>query len=136
MRKGQLMKFRRQRVPSVLWAKLAPLARQMRHEPTPAEELLWRYLRDRRLIGVKFRRQVPLERFIVDFYSSQEWLIVEVDGEYHQHTGEEDVIRQEYLESLGLRVVRVSNDDVIKNLEGVLAWIVQQIENLRGRRGR
>ena len=118
-----------------LWAKLAPLARQMRHEPTPAEALLWRYLRDRRLGGVKFRRQYMLDRFILDFYSAKEELVVEVDGDYHQYTGEQDMIRQEFIESLGLRVMRVENDEVMKNLEGVLRWIMQDILDKRKMRG-
>lgn len=103
----------------------------MRHKPTPAEKRLWYYLRDRKLAGAKFRRQYEIERFILDFYSAQESLVVEVDGDSHEYTGEQDLVRQEYLESIGMRVVRVSNDDVMRNLEGVLRWIAQQVIECR-----
>ncbi len=129
------MKLRTARTTPELWTKLAPLARQMRHEPTPAEARLWHHLRDRKVAGAKFRRQYAIERFILDFYAAQESLVVEVDGEYHQYTGEEDAIRQEYLESLGLRMVRVTNREVMENLEGVLTWIAQHVVEGRERRG-
>jgi very-short-patch-repair endonuclease len=113
---------------------MAPLAREKRRKPTPAEARLWQALRNRRADGVKFRRQYGIERFIVDFYSAGEGLVIEVDGDYHQYTGEEDAIRQEYLEAIGLRVMRVRNDDVMKNLEGVVAWIGQVVEEERKKR--
>ena len=106
-----------------LWEKLKPLARQMRRQPTPAERRLWRYIRNRQVHGVKFRRQHPIERFIVDFCAEQPGLIVEVDGAVHQYTAEEDAIRQEFLKSLGYRVERVNNTDVMQNLAGVIAWL-------------
>jgi very-short-patch-repair endonuclease len=110
-----------------LWEKLRPLAQEMRHEPTPAEKRLWTHIRNRQIHGIKFRRQYPIERFIVDFFAVKARLIVEVDGPYHQYTGEEDLIRQEFLESLGLRVIRFSNEDVMTNLEGVVNWIDENI---------
>lgn len=100
-----------------------PLARQHRHEPTPAEDRLWKRLRNRQLAGIKFRRQHTIERFIVDFYSAEAWLVVEVDGEIHEYTKEEDSIRQAYLESAGLRVLRFSNELVITDMEFVLKQI-------------
>lgn len=119
------------RASGAMWSKLKPLAREMRHEPTPAELRLWQHIRNRKIAGAKFRRQHGIERFIVDFYAAREWLVVEVDGDYHQYTAEEDKIRQAYLESLGLTMVRVSNDNVMGNLEGVLAWIAQAVINGR-----
>jgi very-short-patch-repair endonuclease len=99
----------------------------MRCEPTPAEKLLWEKLRHKQLLGFKFRRQQTIDRFIVDFYCNEAQLVVEVDGEIHDYTQEEDVIRQEFLESLGLQVVRFRNEDVLKRMEGVLqdiaAWL-------------
>ncbi len=109
-----------------LWARLKPLARQKRQQPTPAEDRLWQALRDSQ-IGVKFRRQYTIERFIADFYCIKARLLVEVDGAYHQYTGEEDLIRQEFLESLGIKVVRVRNQDVMTNLKGVVAWIKENL---------
>jgi very-short-patch-repair endonuclease len=82
----------------------------MRREPTPAEQKLWQKLRHKQLLGFKFRRQHVIDRFIVDFYCGEGRLVVEVDGGVHQYTEEEDAIRQEFLESLGLRVVRFRNE--------------------------
>ncbi|MBD2516813.1 endonuclease domain-containing protein [Nostoc sp. FACHB-973] len=106
--------------PYELWKKLKPLARQMRCEPTPAEKLLWQRLRHKQLLGFKFRRQQAIDRFIVDFYCHEARLVVEVDGEIHDYSKEEDGIRQDFLESLGLRVVRFRNEDVVERMEGVL----------------
>lgn len=106
-----------------LWEKLRPLARQMRCEPTVAENVLWQKLRNRNLNGVKFRRQHAIDRFIVDFYCDEFKLIIEVDGEVHQYTLEEDMLRQEYLESLGLRVLRFTNEQVLENILAVLDQI-------------
>nr|WP_230966578.1 endonuclease domain-containing protein [Nostoc commune] len=103
------------------------MARQNRCEPTPAEKLLWQKLRDKQLLGFKFRRQQTIDRFIVDFYCNEARLVVEVDGEIHDYTQQEDAIRQEFLESLGLKVVRFRNEDVLERMEGVLqdigAWL-------------
>ncbi|MCS6918857.1 MAG: rRNA maturation RNAse YbeY, partial [Fimbriimonadales bacterium] len=71
---------------SELWELLKPLARQKRREPTPAEKRLWKYLRNRQLLGFKFRRQHTIERFIVDFYCPEAKLVIEVDGEIHDYT--------------------------------------------------
>lgn len=105
-----------------LWEKLKPVARQMRREPTPAEDHLWQQLRNRAL-GVKFRRQHPIDRFIVDFFCDEAGLIVEVDGGIHQYTAEEDALRQAFLESYGFRVLRFSNEDVLGSAAGVLETI-------------
>jgi very-short-patch-repair endonuclease len=109
--------------PPELWAKLKPLAREMRHEATPAEDVLWEAIRNRKVNGAKFRRQHVIERFIVDFYCAEARLIIEVDGPIHDYTPEEDAIRQEFLEAQGFRVLRFKNDDVMGNLAGVVAQI-------------
>ncbi|MFH7028698.1 MAG: endonuclease domain-containing protein [Heteroscytonema crispum UTEX LB 1556] len=106
-----------------LWEKLKPLARQMRREPTPAEKLLWQKLRQKQVLGFKFRRQHAIDRFIVDFYCHEAQLVVEVDGGIHDYTQEEDAIRQKFLESLGLRVIRFRNEEVLKEIEGVVEAI-------------
>ena len=108
---------------SELWEKLKPLARQMRCEPTQAEELLWQRLRNRQLANAKFRRQHVIERFIVDFYAAEAHLVVEIDGPIHEYTQEEDALRQEYLESLNLLVIRFTNDQVLYDIEAVLKSI-------------
>jgi primosomal protein N' len=103
-----------------LWEALKPIARENRHEPTLAEKVLWERLRDHQLEGYGFRRQHTIDRFIVDFYCPQSRLIVEVDGEIHQYTAEEDAIRQAFLESQGFQVIRFMNDEVLNEIETVL----------------
>ncbi len=73
-----------------LWEKLKPLARQMRTQPTPAEDILWQHLRNRQLLGYKFRRQHSIERFIVDFFCNQAGLVIEVDGPIQQYQKQEE----------------------------------------------
>jgi very-short-patch-repair endonuclease len=112
-----------------LWEKLLPLARQKRHKPTPAENALWQCLRSRKLNGLRFRRQHTFERFIVDFYCAEAKLVIEVDGPVHDYTVEEDKVRQEFLESLGLQVLRITNDEVQKSPNAVLQKILLITQN-------
>jgi very-short-patch-repair endonuclease len=97
-------------------------AREMRHEPSPAERVLWFHLRGGKT-GFKFRRQHPVGWFIADFYCAQSRLIVELDGPSHDHSEDYDDRRPEWLMANGHEVVRFSNDDVMKNTEGVVAEI-------------
>jgi len=103
-------------------------ARIMRREPTPAERVLWKALRDKRLHGVKFRRQVPLGPYIVDFYCPAARLVVEVDGVVHADSLT-DPTRDEWLRAQGLHVLRFWNDEVLRNVDGVLIVIA---ETMRG----
>lgn len=114
-----------------LWAKLKPLAREKRHEPTLAEDKLWQQLRNRRLDDLKFRRQYVIDRFIVDFYCAEYFLAVEVDGDIHNYTCEEDAIRQEVIKAYGIHVLRFKNDDVIHEIDKVLHQISRSIEQQR-----
>jgi very-short-patch-repair endonuclease len=105
-------------------------AKRLRREQTNAEGLLWGSLRDRRLAGYKFRRQVPIAGYIVDFLCIGGDLIIEVDGATHS-TPEEiarDSERTRTLSDLGYRVLRIGNDDAYKNLAGVLATILDALE--------
>ena len=117
----------RRGAPPELWEKLKPLARQKRHEPTRAEDCLWQRLRNRGLAGAKFRRQHAIERFIVDFYCHEVNLVIEVDGEVHDYTHEEDALRQAWLEVQGLHVLRFQNDEVLGNIESVLEKIEEYL---------
>jgi very-short-patch-repair endonuclease len=108
-----------------LWEKLKPLARQKRREPTAAENRLWQRLRNKQILGYKFRRQHAIDRFIVDFICNQAQLVVEVDGEIHDYTQQEDAIRQDFLESQGLRVIRFRNEEVLGNIDGVVEEIAR-----------
>jgi len=104
-------------------------ARSLRQTASGAEDLLWRELRNRQLSHWKFRRQHPIDRFIVDFVTISGKLIVEVDGATHSTLSEirRDAERTAILESLGFHVVRVTNDDVYRNLDGVLETILHEL---------
>jgi very-short-patch-repair endonuclease len=101
----------------------------MRREPTDTEKKLWHLLRDRRLAGVKFRRQVPIGRFIADFVCLRRKLIVEADGGQHNDTSA-DATRDAWLKREGYRVVRYSNLDILKNPDGVLADLAAKLGGL------
>jgi len=116
------------KTPPALWEKLKPLAREMRKNPTPAEDKLWQRLR-RHQLGVKFRRQHAVGRFIVDFYCSEAQLVIEVDGPIHQYTRKEDAVRQEFLENQGLQVIRFTNQEVLNQTEEVIAQIHNVLSN-------
>jgi very-short-patch-repair endonuclease len=101
------------------------LAREMRREPTAAENHLWQRLRKEQVLGFKFRRQYTIDRFIVDFYCTDAWLVIEVDGSIHEEQAEADQLRTEFLESLGLHVLRFSNGEVIQQTNGVIERIAE-----------
>jgi very-short-patch-repair endonuclease len=105
-------------------------AREMRHPQTPAEAALWRALRNRRA-GFKFRRQHPIYRFIIDFYCAKAKLLIEIDGQSHLEPDqvEYDKARAEYLEALGYKVIRFTNNDVKYNIHAVAGEILQIVEN-------
>jgi very-short-patch-repair endonuclease len=113
----------RWKIPPELKVKMHELAAQLRKERTPSEDILWQALRNRQLEGRKFRRQNPIGAFVVDFYCSEEQLAVEVDGLIHETQREADKLRQEIIESLGVRFVRVTAEQVERDLPGVLAEI-------------
>src|SRR5437588_1279929 len=100
-------------------------ARSLRASQTSAEAKLWQALRNRRLARWKFRRQHPIDRYVVDFVTLDGKLIVEVDGVTHAEPSElaKDKARSDILEACGFLIVRVSNTDVYDNLEGVLEMI-------------
>ena len=104
-------------------------ARKLRREATDAEKLLWRKLRARQVCGAKFRRQVPIGPYIVDFVCFEHRLIVEIDGGQHNEPRGRayDIQRTRWLESQGFRVLRFWNNEVLGNLEGVLTRIVQAL---------
>ena len=95
-------------------------ARAMRSAPTPFEQKLWHALRAKRFNGVKFGRQVVIGRYIVDFVARARKLVVEVDGDTHDSSNAQDERRTAWLTEQGYQVIRFTNRDVGKNLEGVL----------------
>ena len=94
-------------------------ARDLRRANLSPEQLLWTALRNEQIGGLKFRRQHPIGPYVVDFYCHGEHLVVEVDGFSHDEKAPEDAERTKFLEGRGLRVLRVTNDDVMSNLDGV-----------------
>jgi len=99
-------------------------ARNLRRHSTPAETLLWESLRGRRLAGLRFRRQHPVGRFILDFYCPSCNLVIEVDGGIHTQQVDQDEFRDEHVAQFGYRVLRVRSEEVINDLPGVLDRIL------------
>ena len=102
-------------------------AKRMRHEPVQAEKLFWSEIRNRKLGGFKFKRQVPLGPYIVDFVCLDENLVVELDGPLHNDRTQYDANRDALLRELGYRVLRFTNDDVGGDFAGVLATILHAL---------
>ena len=112
------------KIRSVRSAKLLDRARSLRREDTDAEARLWRALRDRRLGGWKWRRQVPCGPYIADFLCDSAKLIVELDGSQHAEQADYDARRTRYLKTLGFRVLRFWNGDVLPDPDGVCLTIL------------
>ena len=104
-------------------------ARELRNNSTDAEVKLWRHLSRRQLAGVRFNRQVAIGPFICDFAARSAKVIVELDGGQHAQGIEYDQKRTTYLEQQGYRVLRFWNNDVLGNLDGVLAVIEEALTN-------
>ena len=102
-------------------------ARGLRRSMTDVEQLLWRHLRNRHLSGWKFRRQHEVGRYIVDFVCMETMLVVELDGGQHAEQTDYDEHRTQYLQSMGYRVLRFWNNDVLANIESVLEVILEAV---------
>jgi very-short-patch-repair endonuclease len=100
--------------------------RSLRHNATFPERLLWGRLRAGRLAGNKFRRQHPIEAFVVDFYCHEARLAIELDGDSHAGRAAYDAQRTAALARSGIRVARVANDDVLRSLDAVLEMILRE----------
>jgi very-short-patch-repair endonuclease len=100
---------------------LTPLAKNLRNNLTQAEKHLWYVLRVENL-GVKFRRQAPIGKYIVDFVAYEKKLVIELDGGQH-YESEDDKVRDEWLQSQGFTVVRFWNNEVLENRDGVVLKI-------------
>jgi len=102
-------------------------ARGLRRRQTDAERRLWARLRDRRLLGVKFARQVPIGPYVVDFCGREQKLVVELDGGQHAIRTAYDAKRTAFLEEQGYRVLRFWDDDALGNTDGMLERIAQTL---------
>ena len=107
------------------------MAQRLRGRMTEAESKLWNELKDNKLEGIKFRRQHPIHKFIVDFYCHKEKLIIEVDGKYHEREDQKqyDEERSDLLIFQGMKVLRFSNEEVIHNMDKVLERIKESINS-------
>ena len=106
-------------------------AKNLRKNETEAEKILWDNLKNRQLLGLKFRRQHPIDIFIADFYCHEKKLVIEVDGEIHNQNDNKDYdkSRTDELDNHGLKVIRFTNLEVINNVQEVLEKIRVFIEN-------
>lgn len=103
-------------------------ARRLRGRQTDVENKLWSRLRARQVGGAKFRRQHPLGPFIADFCCVERGLVIELDGGHHTDQVITDAQRSKFIEQSGYRVLRIWNNDVIENLQGVLEKICQELD--------
>ena len=103
-------------------------ARELRKQSTDAERLLWSRLRDRRLMGLKFKRQCPIGSYIVDFVCKERDLVIEIDGGHHQEQRASDQSRTEWLSSCGYGVIRYWNNQVLDDIDSVLESIRVTLE--------
>ena len=95
----------------------------MRADSTRAENILWQALRNRQLEGMKFKRQVPLDGYILDFIYMEKRLIIEVDGGQHSQS-QRDEVRDAHFNAAGFAVLRFWNDEVVENIDGVCRHIL------------
>lgn len=116
-------------VPQPLPLPLRKAARALRGNMTDAEQILWRSLRGKQLGGFRFRRQHPVERFVLDFYCCDAKLAVELDGGQHNEPAGQahDEARTALLEKREIQVIRFWNNEVFSNLEGVLESIYREL---------
>jgi very-short-patch-repair endonuclease len=111
------------------------LSKELRKKSTVAETILWKELKARKFFNTKFLRQHPIfyditgneSFFIADFYCHEKQFVIELDGMYHQYRLAEDRFRTEILKSLGLQVIRFSNNDILYSLDDVLKRIEKKI---------
>lgn len=104
-------------------------ARLLRQNSTDAEKIMWNILRAKQINGLHFRRQQPIGKYIVDFVCFSQKIVIELDGGQHNLSEniKKDKIRTEFLEKEGFKVIRIWNDEVIKNLEGIYEYILSPL---------
>ncbi len=103
--------------------KMTTVAKSLRQSSTRAERLLWRNLRAKQMKGFKFRRQEPIGQYVVDFVCFEKRIVIEVDGSQHMAEVDRDKERERWLRGQGFTILRFWNNEVLRNLEGVLEII-------------
>ena len=106
--------------------------RYLRRNMPKSEVVLWSKLKNRQMLGERFLRQYGVDQYILDFYCPRLRLAIEVDGDSHfiQGAEEYDNVRQDHIESFGIRFLRFTNEDICNNIEGVCYTIFEEIEKL------
>ena len=110
--------------------KLRQFARYLRNNSTLSEILLWKKI-ENKAFGIEFHRQVPINEYIVDFYCHELKLAIEIDGNSHQFKYENDCVRQNSLENLGVSFIRFTDLEVKQDMENVISVLEDKIEELR-----
>ena len=105
---------------------ITKIAKNLRKKSTDAERKLWAHLRAKRLEGYKFRRQEPIGNYVVDFVCFENRVVIEIDGSQHQIEKNKDLKRDRWLKEQGFKVLRVWNNEVLMNIEGVLQVIMER----------
>jgi len=104
-------------------------ARKLRINCTPSETLLWSKIR-RKSLGYEFHRQVPIYKYIVDFYCHELSLAIEIDGSIHNNRHEYDIVRQRNIERFGVKFIRFDNEDIISDVGGVIRTLIATISEI------
>lgn len=107
--------------------KLHQMARGLRHTQTEAEQILWQKIKGSQLLDCKFRRQVPIDKYIVDFCCLKKKLIIEVDGPIHELQKGRDINKDYVLSKYGFKVLRFSNDNIMNDMDSVLNEISRNL---------
>jgi very-short-patch-repair endonuclease len=111
-------------------AYIVELAKDLRNNMTGSEKKLWSFLRMKQVGGYKFRCQHPIYRFILDFYCHEKRLAIEIDGKIHNSQQEYDRYRDEFLKSIGIKTLRIKDEDIFNNVEIVREMIKIQLSEL------
>ena len=107
--------------------------RKLRQNPTEAEKLIWKFLRNRQLLKYKFKRQYSIDHFVIDFYCPELKLAVEADGATHNESGrkEYDIRRERYLKKFGLTFIRIKDEELFGNPNKAFAKIEDALKKLK-----
>ena len=111
---------------------LKPIRRKLRKDQTFAEKIVWLNVRRRELLGLKFKRQFSVDNYIIDFYCPEHKIALEIDGEIHDKPENiiKDKIRQRYLESFGIKFIRVTNSELLGNPNKAFERIEREIKEI------
>ncbi len=119
-------------MPKIIYynSNLKKLSRELSNKSTLSEVLLWDVIKGKKIKGYQFSRQKPIGNYIVDFYCSKLKLVIEIDGNSHDSEAyKNDLVRTDYLISQGLRVLRFSDLDIKKDLNGIIGFLEDWIAN-------